>query len=77
MFLVQNSRPISTANLHNFLTGLLKLIADSTLHLHFDRWRNDNFDFGAYGWFCRFFALLFRPSIFFFASACFQRLEIP
>ena len=26
---------------------------------------NDNFDFGAYCWFCRFFALLFWPSIFF------------
>ena len=31
---------------------------------------------GAYGWFCRFFAVLFRPSIFFFGLVCFQRLEI-
>ena len=28
MFLVQNSWPISTANLHNFLIGSLKLVAD-------------------------------------------------
>ena len=64
MFLVQNSWPISTANLHNFLIGSLKLVADFIADF-IDRWRNVNFDFEAYCWFCRFFALLFRPSIFF------------
>ena len=36
----------------------------STLYLHFDRWQNDNFDFRACGGLCRFFAFLFRPSVF-------------
>ena len=47
----------------------------STLHLLFDRLGNDNFDFGAYGWLCQFFAL-FVSAFYFFDLTCFQLREI-